>query len=92
MHPPPSHGGAGRGGVRLQAADSTTVRRSYRGYGLSSGKPSEGGLQMDAEAALQYLLNSRPDINRWAFHSAQMTSLLSAGRAHRSERCIVPPR
>lgn len=28
---------------------------SYRGYGLSQGKPNESGLQMDAQAALEYL-------------------------------------
>ena len=38
--------------------------RSYRGYGLSDGSPSEGGLQMDAQAALDYLLKERPDIDR----------------------------
>lgn len=37
---------------------------SYRGYGLSGGKPNERGLQMDAEAALRYLLNYRTDIDR----------------------------
>jgi len=35
---------------------------SYRGYGLSSGTPSEMGLKLDAEAALMYLL-SRDDID-----------------------------
>ena len=40
------------------------IARSYRGYGLSDGSPSEGGLQMDAQAALDYLLKERPDIDR----------------------------
>jgi abhydrolase domain-containing protein 13 len=35
---------------------------SYRGYGLSTGTPSEIGLKMDAEAALMYL-HSRNDIH-----------------------------
>jgi len=35
---------------------------SYRGYGLSTGEPSEAGLKLDAEASLKYLL-SRQDIN-----------------------------
>ena len=34
----------------------------YRGYGKSTGTPTEGGLQLDAQAALEYLLN-RADIN-----------------------------
>lgn len=35
--------------------------RSYRGYGLSEGRPSEAGLKLDAAAALQYVL-SREDL------------------------------
>ncbi len=30
--------------------------RSYRGYGLSEGKPSQRGLMLDAEAALDFVL------------------------------------
>jgi abhydrolase domain-containing protein 13 len=37
---------------------------SYRGYGLSEGKPSESGLQLDAQAALDYLHHDRTDIDR----------------------------
>eukprot|EP00002_Diphylleia_rotans_P027537 TRINITY_DN5524_c0_g1_i1.p1 TRINITY_DN5524_c0_g1~~TRINITY_DN5524_c0_g1_i1.p1 ORF type:complete len:219 (+),score=25.26 TRINITY_DN5524_c0_g1_i1:228-884(+) len=36
---------------------------SYRGYGLSEGSPSESGLKLDGEAALDYLL-SRSDVDR----------------------------
>lgn len=35
---------------------------SYRGYGQSSGSPSEAGLKQDADASLAYLLQ-RKDIN-----------------------------
>ncbi|KXZ56506.1 hypothetical protein GPECTOR_1g453 [Gonium pectorale] len=34
---------------------------SYRGYGLSEGKPNQAGLQKDAKAALQYVL-ARDDL------------------------------
>lgn len=34
----------------------------YRGYGLSSGRPSEEGLSMDARTAIDFL-SSRKDIN-----------------------------
>ena len=34
----------------------------YRGYGLSQGSPSEEGLSMDAQSALDFL-SSRADIN-----------------------------
>lgn len=35
---------------------------SYRGYGSSTGEPTEEGLKLDAEAALSYL-KSRPDVD-----------------------------
>jgi pimeloyl-ACP methyl ester carboxylesterase len=35
----------------------------YRGYGKSQGKPTEKGVYLDAEAALDYLY-SRKDVNR----------------------------
>lgn len=34
----------------------------YRGYGLSEGTPTEQGLYVDAQSALDYLLN-RQDID-----------------------------
>jgi fermentation-respiration switch protein FrsA (DUF1100 family) len=37
--------------------------RSYRGYGQSAGTPSEAGLRLDAQAALEALL-AREDINK----------------------------
>lgn len=35
---------------------------SYRGYGMSEGKPNQRGLQLDAQAALDHLL-SRDDVD-----------------------------
>eukprot|EP00878_Enallax_costatus_P034538 GHUV01038300.1.p1 GENE.GHUV01038300.1~~GHUV01038300.1.p1 ORF type:complete len:276 (+),score=63.48 GHUV01038300.1:938-1765(+) len=35
---------------------------SYRGYGMSEGKPNQRGLQLDAQASLDYLLG-REDLN-----------------------------
>ena len=35
---------------------------SYRGYGLSEGRPSEVGIKMDAESALDFLLQ-HPDVS-----------------------------
>ncbi len=32
---------------------------SYRGYGLSSGSPSEQGLKQDAQVAFEYLRNKK---------------------------------
>lgn len=44
--------------------DCSILAPSYRGYGLSEGSPSEAGLQLDAQAALNYLLKERSDIDR----------------------------
>lgn len=63
------HGNAGNMGHRLQNASGlyhnlhcNILMLEYRGYGLSSGKPSEEGLSMDARTAIDYL-SSRKDIN-----------------------------
>lgn len=39
----------------LQAKDCNVLMVSYRGYSGSEGRPSEGGLRLDAQAALDYL-------------------------------------
>jgi abhydrolase domain-containing protein 13 len=58
------HGNAGNLSHRLPIlqllhakCDVNVLIVSYRGYGLSTGKPSERGLQTDAQAALDFLLN-----------------------------------
>ncbi|KAK9820327.1 hypothetical protein WJX72_009019 [[Myrmecia] bisecta] len=42
--------------------DCSVFAPSYRGYGLSKGKPTEAGLKQDAQASLDYLLQ-HPHIN-----------------------------
>ena len=45
--------------------DASVLGVSYRGYGKSEGQPSENGLYLDAQAALQYLLDKeRVDVDR----------------------------
>jgi fermentation-respiration switch protein FrsA (DUF1100 family) len=62
------HGNAGNITHRSQsfgeitAAGSSVLMIDYRGYGKSTGRPSENGLYADAEAAYEYLLkSSRPE-------------------------------
>lgn len=55
---------------------SDLTPRSYRGYGLSEGKPSEQGLQLDAQAALDYLHTERTDIDRCALSALSPVALL----------------
>jgi abhydrolase domain-containing protein 13 len=56
------HGNAGNMGFRLQNAagmygysDYNVLMMDYRGYGKSTGSPSERGLQLDGVAMLKYL-------------------------------------
>eukprot|EP01033_Poteriospumella_lacustris_P000508 gene508-341_t len=58
------HGNAANMGFRLQnAADMYAISKlnilmmDYRGFGKSSGVPTESGLQLDGEAVLDYALN-----------------------------------
>ncbi len=59
------HGNAGHLGDRgtvaaaLSGMGLDVLLPDYRGYGLSEGKPSEGGLYADARAAYQWLVNQR---------------------------------
>ena len=43
----------------LRSVPANVLALEYRGYGHSEGKPSEAGIYRDAEAAYQYLINTR---------------------------------
>ena len=49
-------------GASAPHAEAAACARSYRGYGQSQGVPSEAGIRLDAQAALDHLL-LREDIN-----------------------------
>lgn len=57
------HGNAGNASQRLPLVkdlaelNSNVLLVDYRGYGLSSGKPSERGIYLDARTALQFLVD-----------------------------------
>ncbi|KAI1885346.1 hypothetical protein AGOR_G00219190 [Albula goreensis] len=64
------HGNAGNVGHRVPNAmlmlvnlKANVVLLDYRGYGRSEGEPSEEGLRLDAEAALDYVM-TRPDLDK----------------------------
>jgi len=64
------HGNAGNIAVRLLHIKGLITKSKcnvfiveYRGYGVSEGKPSELGLNLDAQAALDYL-KTRDDLNQ----------------------------
>lgn len=60
-----SHGNGGNIGHRLEKLKMlndlslNVLIYDYRGYGRSKGKPSEGGLYLDAEAAYEYLVSEK---------------------------------
>nr|CAG4711001.1 unnamed protein product [Naegleria fowleri] len=64
------HGNAGNISHRLtnardmyRSCKCNILMVEYRGYGRSTGEPSEEGLKNDAETAIRYLLEKRSDIN-----------------------------
>jgi len=53
--------------------EASVLGVSYRGYGKSEGSPTENGLSLDAEAALEYLLkNERVELDRVLIVSRSM--------------------
>ncbi|KAG9327895.1 hypothetical protein JZ751_018392 [Albula glossodonta] len=63
--------------VNLKA---NVVLLDYRGYGKSEGEPSEEGLRLDAEAALDYV-TTRPDLDQ--------TKVLASENPHRVAAVIL---
>ena len=61
---------------------------SYRGYGLSQGKPNEPGLQMDAQAALEYLTTDSA-VNKDNVGSCMPTLTVDSNLCQRSQSCKV---
>lgn len=57
------HGNAGNASHRIPVANqlwslgTNVLLVDYRGYGLSEGQPSEKGIYLDAESALNYIVN-----------------------------------
>lgn len=46
----------------FQKVKANIMLVDYRGYGMSDGSPSQAGLLLDAQAALDYLLTKRSDV------------------------------
>jgi len=63
--------------------------RSYRGYGLSEGSPSERGLQQDAQAALEHLL-TRPDVHPGRVRARPSVRRGRPGRSPGRGRTLLP--
>lgn len=78
------HGNAGTLAFRAERFRALTedgaglVALSYRGYGGSSGSPSEAGLTLDAEAAYRYARMQHPDVRLVAFGESLGTGVAVA--------------
>jgi len=78
------HGNAGTLAYRaerfraLTADGSGLVALSYRGYGGSTGSPSEAGLMLDAEAAYRFARAQHPDARLVAFGESLGTGVAVA--------------
>ena len=58
----------------LHVSDEIVLPCSYRGYGKSQGQPNEAGIKLDAQAALDRLLE-RNDVNNDLVRFARPPSL-----------------
>ena len=54
----------------LRSTHANVFALEYRGYGHSEGKPSEAGVYRDADAAYQYLVNTKVSTAKRSFLSA----------------------
>ncbi|KAL6758157.1 Alpha/Beta hydrolase protein [Haematococcus lacustris] len=78
----------------MRRLDCPVLAVSYRGYGMSQGRPNERGLQLDAQAGLDYLL-SRPDLKDRAVVlfgrslGGAVSTYLAATRQHQVRALII---
>ncbi|MGH9721963.1 MAG: alpha/beta hydrolase [Bryobacteraceae bacterium] len=86
------HGNAGNVTHRIDhmrsiaSAGSSILVIDYRGYGRSSGRPTESGLYADADAAYQYLLDQGHLPERIIVHGESLGSAVAVNLASR-KRC-----
>lgn len=83
------HGNAGNIGGRLQTAEGLVVRGistfllDYRGYGRSAGNPSEEGIRLDGEAALDWVAGQAGGSHRVVLHGRSLGGVVAAEVAAR---------
>ena len=75
----------------LHGAHVNVFALEYRGYGRSEGKPSEAGIYRDAEAAYEYLVNSRGIDGKSiiSFGQSLGTAVATHLSAHRQVAAVV---
>ena len=76
---------------RIAAAGVGLVALSYRGYGGSTGKPTEEGLINDARAAYAFAADRYPRIALWASRSAPGSRSRSPPRSRSPAWCSMRP-
>ena len=83
------HANAGNMGMRMDNLEQMyrIVRAnvfilSYRGYGNSEGNPSEAGIQLDAEAAIEYVFKSTIDTNKVFIFGRSLGGAVAIYTAH----------
>jgi len=83
------HGNAGNVTYRfpqfreIPAAGSSILMPDYRGYGKSSGRPSEKGLYIDADAAYEHLLRAGYSPDRIILHGESLGTAVAVQLASR---------
>ncbi len=69
----------------IRAAGSSVLIIDYRGYGKSSGGPSEHGLYLDAEAAYRYLVDAGHRVSNILLHGESLGCAVAVDLAARHE-------
>jgi fermentation-respiration switch protein FrsA (DUF1100 family) len=69
--------------LEIAAAGCAVLALDYRGYGKSDGRPSEGGLSLDAEAAYDHLLQSGYQAGRIILHGESLGTAVAVALAAR---------
>ena len=75
----------------LHESHLNVLALEYRGYGRSEGKPTEAGIYRDAEAAYEYLVNSRGIVGKSiiSFGQSLGTAVATHLSAHRQVAGVV---
>jgi uncharacterized protein len=69
--------------LEITLAGCSVLALDYRGYGKSAGRPSEGGLYLDAEAAYDHLVESGYQAGRIILHGESLGTAVAVELAAR---------
>ncbi|KAK5719453.1 hypothetical protein LTR15_007977 [Elasticomyces elasticus] len=78
-------------GIPAQKQVCTMIALSYRGYWKSAGKASQRGIELDAQAMLDFVASAYPHAMLVLWGQSIGAGIASTAAAHHIERSIAPP-